>query len=189
MFDLVIGGAALIAFLPLMILIAVVVRVDTPGPALFRQRRLGRNQRPFTIYKFRSMSVTEDGALIRQATQDDPRITRVGYWLRRLNLDELPQLWNVVRGDMSLVGPRPHAIAHDDDYQRRIDSYPRRLNMKPGITGWAQVNGHRGETDTDEKMRVRVEHDLYYIDNWSLAFDAYIMLLTVLLPKSYRNAR
>ncbi len=90
---------------------------------------------------------------------------------------------------MSLVGPRPHAIAHDDDYQRRIDSYPRRLNMKPGITGWAQVNGHRGETDTDEKMRLRVEHDLYYIDNWSLAFDAYIMLLTVLSPKSYRNAR
>ncbi|MBV1696071.1 MAG: exopolysaccharide biosynthesis polyprenyl glycosylphosphotransferase [Hyphomicrobiales bacterium] len=188
-FDIALSATLLVALAPLMALVALVIRLDSPGPVLFRQARLGQNRRRFTIYKFRSMDVLEDGDRVVQARKNDPRITRVGRWLRRLNLDELPQLWNVLIGDMSLVGPRPHAIAHDADFERRIARYPRRLNVKPGITGWAQVNGLRGETQTDEMMQARVTHDLHYIDNWSLAFDAYILLLTALSPRAYRNAR
>ncbi len=121
-------------------------------------------------------------------TRDDPRLTKIGRWLRRWNIDEIPQLFNVLTGDMSLVGPRPHALSHDHDYERRISLYARRHNVKPGITGWAQINGYRGEIDTDEKIRKRVEHDLFYIDNWSLWLDLKIIARTVLSPTAYRNA-
>jgi lipopolysaccharide/colanic/teichoic acid biosynthesis glycosyltransferase len=134
------------------------------------------------------MGSLDDGPVVQQAKKDDPRVTRVGAWLRRWNLDELPQLFNVIKGDMSLVGPRPHALSHDREYEQRIARYARRHNVKPGITGWAQIHGFRGETDTDEKMRKRVEHDLYYIDNWSLPLDLQIMIRTVFSPASYRNA-
>ena len=130
----------------------------------------------------------DDGPVISQAKKDDPRVTRVGAWLRRWNLDELPQLFNVIKGDMSLVGPRPHALSHDREYEQRISVYARRHNVKPGITGWAQIHGLRGETDTDDKMQSRVEYDLHYIDNWSLGLDLQIMIRTVLSPTSYRNA-
>ncbi|MEZ5845060.1 MAG: undecaprenyl-phosphate glucose phosphotransferase [Hyphomicrobiaceae bacterium] len=187
-FDLVFAGMAVVLLAPLMLLIAIVVKLDSRGPVLFRQRRLGYNQREFKILKFRTMSTLDDGDTIEQARRNDPRVTRVGAFLRRWNLDELPQLFNVLAGDMSIVGPRPHAVAHDRQFEKRVLAYPRRANVMPGITGWAQVNGFRGETDTDDKLRSRVEHDLYYIDNWSLGLDVYIVLLTVLSPKSYRNA-
>ncbi len=188
-FDLVGAGVGLIVALPLFALIALLIKLDSRGPVFFRQDRLGFNQARFSIWKFRTMTVTENDADLQQARKNDPRITRVGAILRKTSLDELPQLMNVLSGEMSLVGPRPHAVAHDRDFERRINRYPRRLNMKPGITGWAQVNGFRGETNTDAKMQDRVEADLYYIDNWSLMFDAYIVLLTVVSPKVFRNAR
>jgi lipopolysaccharide/colanic/teichoic acid biosynthesis glycosyltransferase len=134
------------------------------------------------------MRTLEDGPVIRQARQNDPRLTRVGRFLRRWNIDEVPQLFNVLTGDMSLVGPRPHALSHDREYEQRISRYARRHNVKPGITSWAQIHGYRGETDTDEKMRKRVEHDLYYIDNWSLWLDFKIIVRTVLSRSAYRNA-
>lgn len=188
-FDLGVSGFGLLLILPVLLLIAVAIRLDSPGPVFYRQRRRGYNQREFTILKFRSMSVASESGGFRQATQHDPRITRVGLWLRRTNLDELPQLINVLRGEMSIVGPRPHAVDHDLQFEDRIRRYPRRLNVRPGITGWAQINGLRGETDTDDKMARRVEHDLYYIDNWSLWLDMFIVFATVVSPKSYRNAR
>jgi Undecaprenyl-phosphate glucose phosphotransferase len=178
----------LIAISPLLLISALLIKLDSPGPVFFRQQRLGFNQRPFRILKFRTMTVTEDGDAVVQAVKDDPRVTRIGHYLRRFNIDELPQLVNVLTGDMSLVGPRPHAITHDRDFEPRIAFYARRHNIKPGITGWAQVNGHRGPTDTEEKMRARVEHDFYYIDNWSFPFDLYILALTALSPKAFRNA-
>lgn len=187
-FDFVVAGCALLGLWIAFTAIAILIKLDSPGPVFFRQRRLGFNQREFLIYKFRSMSVMDDGANISQAQHNDPRVTRVGQYLRRYNLDELPQLINVLRGEMSLVGPRPHAVAHDRLFEKRIGRYPRRLNVKPGITGWAQVHGFRGETDTDAKMQARVEYDLYYIDNWSLWLDIYIMGLTVVSPAAYRNA-
>ena len=141
----------------------------------FVQRRYGFNQQPFRIIKFRTMRTLDDGPVIAQATRDDPRLTRIGRFLRRWNIDEIPQLFNVLTGDMSLVGPRPHALSHDHEYQQRISLYARRHNVKPGITGWAQIHGCRGEIDTDEKMRRRLEHDLFYIDNWSLWLDLQII--------------
>lgn len=188
-FDIVVATLGLIVLAPVLLAVALGVILTSPGPVFFRQRRLGFNQREFRIFKFRTMTSLDDGATVVQAKVDDPRITRFGRWLRRFNIDELPQLINVVRGEMSLVGPRPHAVAHDLAYQQRILRYPRRLNMKPGITGWAQISGLRGETDTDEKMRKRVESDLYYIDNWSIALDLYILVMTVLSGAAYRNAR
>ncbi len=186
--DLVIAAAALIALTPLLIMVAALIRLDSRGPVFFVQRRYGFNQQPFRIIKFRTMRTLDDGAVVPQAVRDDPRLTRVGRWLRRWNIDEIPQLFNVLAGDMSLVGPRPHALAHDRDYERRISLYARRHNVKPGITGWAQINGFRGLTDTDEKMRQRVAYDLYYIDNWSLWFDLTIIVRTLLSPHAYRNA-
>ena len=186
--DVVGAAIGLVCAAPALAIAAIAIKIDSPGPVFFRQKRLGFNQQPFEILKLRSMTTQDNGERIEQAKVGDIRITRVGRFIRRWNLDELPQLINVLRGDMSLVGPRPHAIAHDREFEIRVRRYPRRLNMKPGITGWAQVNGFRGETDTDEKLRNRVEHDLYYIDNWSLAFDAYIVMLTVLSPRSYKNA-
>jgi len=188
LFDFCGALALLIAIAPLLLIVAVLIKLDSPGPVFFRQQRHGFNQRRFRILKFRTMTVAEDGIAFTQAIKDDPRITRIGRYLRRWNIDELPQLVNVLTGDMSLVGPRPHALTHDQDFERRVAFYARRHNIKPGITGWAQVNGHRGPTDTEEKMRARVEHDFYYIDNWSILLDLYILALTVLSPRAFRNA-
>jgi polysaccharide biosynthesis protein PslA len=154
----------------------------------FCQRRRGYNQKEFRIWKFRTMTTADDGHVIIQASEGDPRVTRLGRFLRRCNLDELPQLINVLRGEMSLVGPRPHALAHDGHYERTIEGYGQRLNVKPGITGWAQIHGHRGPTLTNAEMRARVAHDLYYIENWSLLLDIYILALTLLSRQAYRNA-
>jgi Undecaprenyl-phosphate glucose phosphotransferase len=176
---------------PLMLLLALLVRLDSAGPALFRQKRHGLNNAVIDVLKFRTMHVdaTEFGASsVTQARRDDPRVTRVGRWLRRTSLDELPQLLNVLRGEMSLVGPRPHALAHNDYYAKLIDGYLARHRVKPGITGWAQINGFRGETDTLEKMEGRVQCDLYYIDHWSLLFDLRILARTLLVGFVHRNA-
>ena len=187
-FDLVAAALALIALTPLLIAVALLVWLDSPGPIFFVQRRYGFNQEPFRIIKFRTMRTLDDGPVVAQATRDDPRLTRVGRLLRRWNIDEIPQLFNVLTGDMSLVGPRPHALSHDREYEQRISLYARRHNVKPGITGWAQIHGYRGEIDTDDKMRKRVEHDLFYIDNWSLWLDLKIMFRTVFSAAGYRNA-
>ncbi len=187
-FDVIAAAFALIMLTPLLVVTAVLIKLDSPGPIFFVQRRYGFNQQPFRIIKFRTMHTLDDGAVVRQATRDDPRLTRVGRWLRRWNIDEIPQLFNVLTGDMSLVGPRPHALSHDDDYQRRIALYARRHNVRPGITGWAQIHGYRGEIDGDEAMRKRLEHDLFYIDNWSLWLDVKIIARTVLSPRAYKNA-
>ncbi|MFE1599394.1 exopolysaccharide biosynthesis polyprenyl glycosylphosphotransferase [Methylobacterium sp. ID0610] len=186
-FDIVVAGVALVVLSPLLATIALLIRLDSPGPSLFRQKRYGFNQEAFSVYKFRSMRAAPEGAF-RQATRNDDRITRIGRVLRRTNLDELPQLINVLRGDMSLVGPRPHALAHDRSFERRIALYARRHNVRPGITGWAQANGLRGETLTDADMQRRVEHDLHYIDNWSFWFDLQILVMTVLARRAFRNA-
>jgi Undecaprenyl-phosphate glucose phosphotransferase len=188
-FDLAAGIAGLALLTPLFLAIALLIKLDSPGPVFFLQRRYGFNQNPFRIVKFRTMHTLDDGEVVRQATRDDPRITRVGRWLRRWSLDELPQLFNVIVGDMSLVGPRPHALSHDHEYGRRIAAYARRHKVKPGITGWAQINGLRGETDTQEKMEQRVRYDLHYIENWSLILDLKILVWTVISPAAYRNAR
>ena len=188
LFDIVTAFALLVVGAPLLGLIAIAIRLDSPGPVLFRQRRNGFNQREFRVFKFRTMTTLDDGDVVRQAQVNDSRVTRIGRILRRTNLDEVPQLLNVIMGDMSLVGPRPHAVAHNTEYEERIRLYARRHNVKPGITGWAQVNGLRGETNTIDKMARRVEHDLYYIDHWSVLFDLKIMLMTLFSPRSYRNA-
>lgn len=185
-FDIVAASIGLVLVSPILAVVALLIKRDSPGPVFFRQERRGFNQDTFWIYKFRSMADGDAGFV--QARPGDQRITPLGRLLRRSSIDELPQLLNVLKGDMSLVGPRPHAIEHDLDFEQRIRRYPRRLNMKPGITGWAQVNGYRGQTDTDDKMKHRVEADLYYIDNWTILFDLYILLLTVLSPKTFNNA-
>lgn len=187
-FDIVLASLAILLLLPLFLVTALLIKLDSKGPVFFLQRRRGYNLEEFAIWKFRTMSTLDDGDVVKQATVNDARVTRVGRILRKTSIDELPQLFNVFKGEMSLVGPRPHAVAHDRFFEKRIAQYPRRLNVKPGITGWAQVNGLRGATETDEAMRHRVEHDLYYIDNWSVAFDFYILLLTVLSRKALRNA-
>jgi Undecaprenyl-phosphate glucose phosphotransferase len=186
-FDFVASVVGLLLLVPLFAVVALAVKLESRGPVFFRQQRYGFNQKPFWIFKFRTMAVHHD-QVVRQATPQDERVTRVGRHLRRWNIDELPQLINVLMGQMSLVGPRPHAVPHNQSFEDRIDLYARRHNVKPGITGWAQVNGLRGETDTEEKMRRRVEFDLYYIDNWSLGFDFQILWRTLLSPKAYRNA-
>jgi Undecaprenyl-phosphate glucose phosphotransferase len=189
LFDIVGASVALVLLAPLFAVVAYLIKRDSKGPVFFLQRRRGFNHREFRIWKFRTMTTMDDGEVIVQSQgSSDLRVTKVGHYLRRLNIDELPQLINVLRGEMSLVGPRPHAVAHDKLYETRIEKYPRRLNMRPGITGWAQVNGFRGVTDTECKMRGRVDRDVYYIENWSIMFDIYIIALTVLSPKAYRNA-
>lgn len=188
-FDLVAASLILILTAPLLLIVAALIRLDSPGPVLFRQRRYGFNQQAFRIFKFRTMTATDDGGVIVQATRNDPRVTRIGRVLRRYNLDELPQLLNVMAGQMSLVGPRPHALAHDQAFERKIALYARRHNVRPGITGWAQVNGLRGETDTDDKMAKRIAFDHWYIDNWSFWLDIAILFRTVLSKKAFMNAR
>lgn len=187
-FDIVVASLALMLLSPLLVAVAVAIKRDSAGPVFFRQRRRGYNLREFRIWKFRTMSTLDDGDVIKQATAGDVRVTKVGEFLRRTNIDELPQLFNVIAGEMSLVGPRPHAVAHDRIFETRIDKYRRRLNVRPGITGWAQVNGLRGPTETEGAMRDRVEADLYYIDNWSIALDLYVMAATVLSRKAFKNA-
>ena len=188
LFDLVVSAVSLFLLAPFFLLVAILIRLDSKGPVLFVQRRYGFNQEPFLIFKFRSMTIGASSDEFQQATKDDVRVTAIGRLLRRWNIDELPQLLNVFLGEMSLVGPRPHALPHDRAFEDKVAHYARRHNVKPGITGWAQVNGLRGETATDELMRARVEHDLYYIDNWSFWFDLKIILMTVLSGKAYRNA-
>jgi putative colanic acid biosysnthesis UDP-glucose lipid carrier transferase len=177
--DVVLSGALLIVFAPFMALLAALVKLDSPGPVIFRQERFGFNKQPFTVYKFRTMYCGVADPSVPQARRSDPRVTRLGRFLRRTSLDELPQLFNVLAGSMSLVGPRPHAIVHDERYAQVIDGYLGRHRVLPGITGWAQVNGFRGETDTTEKMARRIEHDLFYIDHWSPLFDLRILVRTL----------
>ena len=187
LFDILVASTALTLLAPFLLVVGLAIRLDSRGPALFFQRRLGFNNRVFRIIKFRTMTTMEDD-MASQATAGDARVTRLGRLLRRWNIDELPQLLNVLAGSMSIVGPRPHPLKLDDEYQKKIALYARRHNVKPGITGWAQVNGLRGPTDGHEKMEARVEHDIFYIENWSLSFDLYIMLMTLVSPRAYRNA-
>jgi putative colanic acid biosynthesis UDP-glucose lipid carrier transferase len=184
-FDMVVAAWALLLFLPLLIVVMVAIQIESPGPAIFRQRRTGYRGRVFTILKFRTMTVTEDSADVRQATKDDARVTAVGALLRKLSIDELPQLWNVMRGDMSIVGPRPHALAHDEYYGAMIPTYGARFRAKPGLTGYAQVNGFRGEINDMRCMSDRVAADNSYIEEWSLALDVAILLKTV--PLVFRD--
>jgi Undecaprenyl-phosphate glucose phosphotransferase len=182
LFDKIAASLALILLAPLMAIIAVLIKLDSKGPVLFRQKRQGFNNELIEVFKFRSMYVDQaDVEANKLVTKDDPRVTRIGRFLRRTSLDELPQFFNVLRGDLSLVGPRPHALkakAEDKLYYDVVDGYFARHRVKPGVTGWAQISGWRGETDTEEKIERRVEHDLYYIENWSVTFDLYICLMT-----------
>ena len=176
----VLGSAgALLFFLPLLLLVAVLVRLDSSGPALFRQKRGGLNGAPFVIYKFRTMRVQEDGAEIRHCTKGDARVTRLGAFLRRTSLDELPQLLNVLKGDMSLVGPRPHALAHDELYGALLPDYRDRTAARPGLTGLAQISGFRGDIRDIDMMRHRVACDVAYIRSWSIALDIRLLVATV----------
>jgi putative colanic acid biosynthesis UDP-glucose lipid carrier transferase len=186
--DLIVSITAILFSLPLFLIVAVAIKLDSPGPVIFRQRRSGFEAGEFIIFKFRTMTVLEDGPVVTQACRDDRRVTYIGKFLRRSSLDELPQLFNVLRGNMSLVGPRPHALAHDEHYRAHIAEYACRHYVKPGITGWAQVNGLRGETASLEQMADRVKLDLWYINNWSLGLDLNILLRTcfeVLRDRAY----
>jgi Undecaprenyl-phosphate glucose phosphotransferase len=177
--DIAFAAAGLLALWPMMLMVAALIRLDSPGPIFFAQRRTGFNGRVFRILKFRSMTTADDGNVIRQASRGDARVTRIGGWLRSTSIDELPQLINVLRGEMSIVGPRPHAVAHDAIYSKLLDNYALRFRVPPGITGWAQVTGYRGETTTTDLMAKRVERDLWYIENWSLALDIKIIFRTI----------
>jgi putative colanic acid biosynthesis UDP-glucose lipid carrier transferase len=187
-FDLVVGGAALALLAPFLFACGLAVKLSSPGPIFFRQKRYGLSGEEIRVWKFRTMRVCEDGAVVKQAAKDDERITRVGAILRKTSLDELPQLFNVLTGSMSLVGPRPHATAHNEQYRAQIDGYMLRHKVKPGITGLAQVNGARGETETLEKMERRVEFDHRYIREWSLWMDLKILVKTVLVVFKQENA-
>jgi putative colanic acid biosynthesis UDP-glucose lipid carrier transferase len=186
--DFVLAGSILLMIFPLMLGIAAGVKLSSPGPVLFKQRRYGVDGRKIVVYKFRSMTVAEDGDVVRQATRNDSRITRFGAFLRRTSLDELPQFINVLQGRMSVVGPRPHAVAHNELYRKLIRGYMIRHKVKPGITGLAQVNGMRGETDTVDKMKLRIEYDLAYLRSWSLLLDLKIVLQTVAVVLKRQNA-
>ena len=187
--DLLIGSAICLLILPVCLLIALAIKLTSPGPILFKQYRTGVNGKRFKVYKFRSMKIHQEAAgTVTQATKGDSRITPIGNFLRKTSLDELPQFFNVIQGRMSIVGPRPHALAHNEYYKDLVESYMRRHKVKPGITGWAQVNGFRGETDTLDKMEKRVRYDLWYIDNWSLWLDLKIIFLTIFKGFINKNA-
>jgi exopolysaccharide biosynthesis polyprenyl glycosylphosphotransferase len=188
MLDLALAIPAVLLLSPLLLLIALLITIDSAGPIFFRQQRTGGCGRTFEILKFRTMHVMENGADVRQAVADDPRTTRIGRFLRRYSLDELPQLLNVVNGDMSLVGPRPHAKAHDVYYGEHIADYGCRFAVKPGMTGWAQINGHRGPTPTLDVMEARIDHDVWYVKNASFALDLKILFKTPFAIISPRNA-
>ena len=187
-FDIVVAGFALLLFLPLLVMVTVAIRVESPGRAIFLQRRTGYQGRVFTIYKFRTMTVTEDSDKVRQATKNDQRVTTIGALLRKLSIDELPQLLNVMKGDMSIVGPRPHALAHDDYYGALIPTYAARFRARPGLTGYAQVSGFRGEIIDLSCMSDRVAADNAYIDDWSPTLDLAILVRTLPLIFSDPNA-
>jgi putative colanic acid biosynthesis UDP-glucose lipid carrier transferase len=186
--DVVLAASILAATSPLLLAITIGVKLSSPGPAIFKQRRNGLYGDEFTVYKFRTMTTQDDGPVVAQATRSDPRVTRFGHFLRRSSLDELPQFFNVLQGCMSIVGPRPHAVAHNEQYREIIKAYMVRHKVKPGITGWAQVNGLRGQTDTVEKMKARVEYDLEYLRNWSIVLDLKIILRTIRLVLFDRGA-
>jgi exopolysaccharide biosynthesis polyprenyl glycosylphosphotransferase len=186
--DLIGAVLGLILLSPLLLGVAAAIVITTGRPVIYRQERRGFNGEPFLIWKFRSMSVTESGRSMHQAEKNDARVTPVGRFIRATSIDELPQLFNVLLGQMSLVGPRPHAISHDDALEHSVARYAHRQRIKPGITGWAQVNGYRGETRTPDQMEGRTQHDLYYIDNWSLVLDIWIIVLTIVSRTAHRNA-
>jgi putative colanic acid biosynthesis UDP-glucose lipid carrier transferase len=187
--DVMIAGFSLLLFLPLLLMVMLMIRLESPGQSIFRQRRTGYRGKVFTIYKFRTMTVTEDCDKVRQATKNDTRVTAIGALLRKLSIDELPQLWNVLKGDMSIVGPRPHALAHDEYYGALIPTYAARFRAKPGLTGYAQVNGFRGEIRDARGMSDRVAADNSYIEEWSPALDLAILVRTIPLiladPRAY----
>jgi len=186
--DIVLASIILVLISPILLALAIGVKLSSPGPIIFKQRRNGLQGEEIIVYKFRSMRTMDNGPVVKQATKDDPRITTFGAFIRRTSLDELPQFINVLQGRMSIVGPRPHAVAHNEQYRELIKAYMVRHKVKPGITGWAQVNGHRGETDTIEKMKARVEYDLEYLRNWSLRLDLQIIVRTIRLMFFDRNA-
>lgn len=186
--DIAIASAAIFALAPVFLLVALLVKCDSPGPVIFQQCRNGLGGRSFRIFKFRTMRVMEDGDDVAQAVQADGRVTRLGRFLRRTSLDELPQFLNVLKGEMSLVGPRPHARAHDAHYAALIENYEIRQHVKPGLTGWAQVNGYRGETPTVDAMHRRIALDLWYASNASLALDFLVLVRTLPALMSQRNA-
>jgi undecaprenyl-phosphate galactose phosphotransferase/putative colanic acid biosynthesis UDP-glucose lipid carrier transferase len=186
--DVVLASFAVALFLPIIVLTAVAIKLDSPGPAIFRQVRKGFNGKRFAILKFRTMTVQEDGANVVQVTRDDARVTTIGRFLRESSIDELPQLWNVLKGEMSLIGPRPHALVHDDYFETVLRDYAFRHHVKPGITGWAQCNGARGPTPTIEHVAKRVKLDLWYINNWSLWLDVLILIKTAFVVLQRRNA-
>lgn len=187
-FDLIVASIALVVLCPLFTLVAAVIKLESRGPAIFRQSRHGFNNEIIRVFKFRTMRTIEEGDNFTQAIRNDPRVTTFGNILRKTNIDELPQLVNVLLGEMSLVGPRPHPIALNLKFEDQLSPLFRRHNVKPGITGWAQVNGCRGETDTLDKMQKRLQCDLYYIDHWSFLLDLQIIMMTLLSKKSYSNA-
>ncbi|RDU95983.1 undecaprenyl-phosphate glucose phosphotransferase [Trinickia dinghuensis] len=188
-FDRIFAACALIGLAPVLIAIAAAVKLSSPGPVFFKQKRKGADGRVFTMYKFRSMRVhREPPGVLHQAVHNDPRVTKLGAFLRHTSLDELPQFFNVLRGEMSVVGPRPHALEHDDLYRKVVAGYIHRYRIKPGITGWAQINGCRGETDRVEKMERRVAHDLYYLGNWSFGLDMRIIATTIVKGFVHSNA-
>ncbi len=186
--DILLAAVIQILLLPIMLAVGIAVKLSSPGPVIFRQRRYGLYGEQIIVYKFRSMRVTEDGSKVTQATKDDARVTRVGAFLRRTSLDELPQFINVLQGRMSIVGPRPHAVAHNEQYRKLIKGYMLRHKVKPGITGWAQVNGLRGETETLDKMEARIRYDLDYLRRWSLWLDLWIVICTVKTVLKRENA-
>jgi Undecaprenyl-phosphate glucose phosphotransferase len=187
-FDFTFAAISLIVLSPLFLLVSLAIKLDSSGPIFFRQMRHGFNNEEINVFKFRSMTSENNGMDFEQAVENDKRVTRVGKIIRRTNIDELPQLINVLRGEMSIVGPRPHATTHNELFNNLIAPFSRRHNVKPGITGWAQVNGFRGVTDTVDKMQHRVEYDLYYVDNWSFLFDIKIILITLFSKRAYINA-
>jgi putative colanic acid biosysnthesis UDP-glucose lipid carrier transferase len=186
--DIALALITLVCALPVLVVAALAIKHTSPGPVLFKQRRYGLNGEEILVYKFRTMTVCEDGPHVAQATRRDARVTPLGAFLRRTSLDELPQIFNVLEGKMSFVGPRPHAVAHNEQYRKLISGYMIRHKVRPGITGWAQVNGLRGETSTVDKMNRRVQYDLDYLKNWSLGLDLRILVRTVVLVARDRNA-
>ena len=185
----IIGGALILAMIAIpMLIIAILIKLDSRGPVFFKQKRYGLDGKAINVWKFRSMTVADNGSVVKQATKGDARITKLGAVLRRTSLDELPQFINVLQGHMSIVGPRPHAVAHNEEYRKLVDFYMLRHKMKPGITGWAQINGWRGETDTLEKMEKRIDFDLEYIRQWSILFDIKIVFLTIFKGFINKNA-
>jgi len=187
-FDIAVASIILVLIAPILLAVAVGVKLSSPGPVIFKQRRNGLDGEEIIVYKFRSMRAMDNGEVVKQATKGDPRITRFGAFLRKTSLDELPQFINVLQGRMSIVGPRPHAVAHNESYRKLIKAYMVRHKVRPGITGWAQVNGCRGETETLDKMQARVEYDLEYLRNWSVGLDVSIIFRTIRLVLFDRNA-